>query len=123
MKRKPISISVLVAAAFLRFGDVSSAQTTNVIYQDSFSRTGYLNGTTPDVTDNGGAVWTSATNNTTDGTQVFHNGDQIAYLPLHVVQGHIYEMSFDMDATNGINLPWLAAGFLVATNVNLDWFS
>lgn len=123
MNIKPTSICVLVAAALLRFCDLSSAQTTNVIYQDSFSRTGYLNGTAPDVTGTGGAVWTSATNNTTDGTEVFHNGDQPAYLPLQVVQGHIYTLSFDMNATNGGTLPWLAAGFLVATNVNLDWFS
>src|ERR1035437_6656076 len=107
---------------------------TNIIYQDSFARSGQLNGTSPDVVNTGSAVWYACTNVSgnnavvTDGSEIaFTNAPPVGagtggfalqgFLPLTPVGGHRYTLTASILGLAGAN-QWLALGYSLneATN-------
>lgn len=128
-----------VVATILSLLSVTSmvrAQTT-IIYQDSFSRTGALFGTTPDVVNTGGATYSGADDLQSDGSQVFWtypnpevrtNADlttysyyENAFLPFTPQAGHVYSLSADIQPL-GTNDQWLALGFTGLNAVSNSYF-
>ena len=121
----PLTV-VMFAAASVNAG---------VIYEDSFTRSDLVNGTSPDVVNTGGATWTAAPdwNTYVDGTtaKTTTGGARAsAYLPFTPAAGYIYTLSMDLvvDETYDSN-SWLALGFagssaLAAWSVtgNDPWF-
>jgi hypothetical protein len=110
------SVRLVAMLSVISLFDAASADAA-VLYQDSFSRTGDLNGLTPDTT-TGSATWAAATPWATDGSQanVSSNLAQ-AFLPLSVQPGAVYTLSLDLACT-GTTLgedDWMAYGF---TNAN-----
>ncbi|MGH7953646.1 MAG: hypothetical protein ACREFE_17250, partial [Limisphaerales bacterium] len=114
------------------------AQVTNVIYQDTFARTGPLDGSTPGPVDNyytnaaggyytnsgGNAAWLAAnvpaSNSVlmTDGSEVIVTNSPNptnhlylnGFLPLTPQQGHVYTLSLGVLGLTG-GAQWLAAGY------------
>lgn len=101
---------------------VSNPPAVAVIYEDSFTRTGALNGSAPDVTDFGGATWTAATALNTTGTNLLYTtaGGQ-AYLPFTPQWGHVYVLSVDLNGTSANN-EWQAFGFAGTAQLNSGGF-
>jgi len=99
------------------------AQVTNVIYQDSFSRLGPLNGTAPDTADATGATWIAMN----QGNQVVTDGSEVAFtntvltgtpynnafLPLTVEIGHIYTLTASLLANTNYGNNWMALGYSI----------
>jgi hypothetical protein len=86
---------------FLAAGGMARAvSVTNVLFYDTFHRTGQLVGTAPDTADLGGAVWEGGypTNGiVTDGTEASITNAltvvppyENAYLPVNFETGHVY---------------------------------
>jgi len=111
--------------SFLTMAGVVRAQVTNVIYQDTFARSGVLNGSAPDTVDANGATyiagpfmftgnWTDQNGNTenalycSNSLPVPVNGPiySDAFLPINVETNHIYTFT---------------ASFLVETNYGTFW--
>jgi hypothetical protein len=90
------------------------------IYQDSFSRTANLNGTSPDVVDATAATWIAASSITTNGVEVGNSTDHNAFLPFAPAAGHVYTLSADLDAAGG-STGWLALGFAGGADTNSYW--
>lgn len=116
-----------MAAAFLALsfmpGMVKAVSVTNVIYVDSFARSGQLVGTAPDTVDAPGAVWFGGvpTNGiVTDGTEAAVTNDlpgnpyANAWLPLIVETGHVYTASCSIYGNTNDGANWLGMGFAVA---------
>lgn len=95
-----------------------------LIYQDSFARTGDLNGSMPSPVDSGSATWTASSNKfaVSNGSVAVSapgsgNGAN-AYLPLSVTAPGVYTLSATLTPTaNAGDTDWLALGF-TATNTN-----
>ncbi|HEY1788979.1 MAG TPA: Ig-like domain-containing protein, partial [Verrucomicrobiae bacterium] len=99
-------------------------QTTNIIYQDNFARTGVLSGSAPDTVNAPGATWFACDNAginavlMTDGSEIACtntpnpvNGIYLnGFLPFTPQVGHIYTLSCQMVALSG-GAQWLAMGF------------
>jgi hypothetical protein len=91
-----------------------------VVYEDSFTRSGYLNGTAPDVANTGGATWTTAhpywTTNGSEATAETGPVTANAFLPFVPEEGKVYTLSMDLvsDITWDTN-SWAMFGF---TNSN-----
>ncbi|HZM01603.1 MAG TPA: hypothetical protein VFC44_01145, partial [Candidatus Saccharimonadales bacterium] len=90
---------------------------TNTIYQDTFSRTGLLVGSSPSPVNTGNAVWVGAPAFATDGSEVNMTPGTVqggtypnAYLPFSPQVGHVYTLSCDIEALTGA-AQWLAFGF------------
>ncbi len=116
--------TLLAAAAVVGLAGVSAAR-AGIIYQDTFNRTGPLNGSSPttvNAVDGGssGATWTAPSWNT-DGTEVVlgsgaANVEGAASLPFTPQAGFIYTIS---ETTVWANVPttglqngaWLALGY------------
>jgi hypothetical protein len=102
---------------------VVQAQVTNVIYQDSFARTGVLNGTSPDTVDATGATWIANTlvnQIVTDGSEVAFTNTVIAgtpynnaFLPLTIEIGHIYTLMASLLANTNYGNNWMALGYSI----------
>jgi hypothetical protein len=110
----------ICATALLTVG----AQAVTIIYQDDFSTSGALNGSTPDV---GASNWTSSTLFTSDGSVASRTASSSsqasATLPFTVVAGNIYELraTLSVTATSGSGSRWISLGFFdstLATNEN-----
>jgi hypothetical protein len=128
---------------------IGQAQVTNVIYQDTFARTGPLNGSTPSPVDNyytnaaggyytnsgGNAAWWAA-----DAPEInsvlMTDGSEIAltnmpgttnhfylngFLPFTPQQGHIYTFSIGLLGLTG-GAQWLAAGYALNALTN-DYYA
>ncbi|MGH7978394.1 MAG: Ig-like domain-containing protein, partial [Limisphaerales bacterium] len=107
------------------------AQTTNIIYQDNFARTGALDGSAPDTVNAPGATWWAADapdiNSVlmTDGSEIAltnspgtTNGFYLnGFLPFTPQVGHIYTLSCKMSALSG-GSQWLAMGFATGAITN-----
>lgn len=107
---------------------VSVAQANTItIYEDSFSGSGALNGSTPDVVDSGAATWYQVEQG---GGQsgIISNGvatlpaqpavPSLAVLPFTPVAGHTYTVSADLQNAGG---PWVAIGFASSASLSPDW--
>jgi hypothetical protein len=107
------------------------AQVTNIIYQDTFARTGALDGSAPDAVNVPGATW-RACNVPTKNAQIQTDGSSIAltntpgttngfylngFLPFVPQWGHIYTLSCQIQALGGGNQT-LAMGFAVQPLTN-----
>lgn len=93
-------------------------------YADSFSRSGTLSNTPPDLADQNSALWDASPSMNTDGTQLQCEATggtsavaQNALLPLAVQLGHLYRLSVDILPTNN----WLAFGFRNPTTSANYW--
>lgn len=107
---QPLNISV-----------VQSPPVAFTVYNDSFSRSGALNGSSPDVTDPYERQWIAGSVLFTDGTNLVYPGQDQAYLPFTPQSGHIYTLTADMDGTTN-NSQWLALGYTTATAVSSGLF-
>ena len=126
----------LMAATLLSMACEVQAQVTNTIYQDNFSRTGMLNGSTPSLANASHAAWTGFPELFTDGFEISvtnatpTNGNyNNAFLPFTPQAGHIYTLSVGIKETRGNN-HWLAFGFAqnallnnyyAADNIGMGW--
>lgn len=92
--------------------------TAAVIYQDSFTRTGALNGTSPDVVNVPAATWTANGTITTNGSIAINPGSTAAFLPFTPATGVVYTLSADLNAVSG---DWGAFGFSGTSNTAGLW--
>ena len=96
-------------------GITVSAASASIIYQDSFNRTGSLNGSTPSPTDTNNATWTAGSSITTTaasgGYASLTSTSSMAYLPFTPVSGNIYTLTASLNPTPGTTTNWLALGF------------
>ena len=90
---------------------------TNTIYQDTFSRTGVLVGSSPSPVNTGNANWVGAPAFSTDGSEVNMTPGTAqagtypnAYLPFTPQVGHVYTLTCNIEALTGA-AQWLAFGF------------
>lgn len=114
-----------VALSLLAMAGMARATT---LYQDSFTRTGQLLGSTPDVVDTGGATWLAATNVFLNGSAVNFSGTNgypipqgsstlfpNAFLSFTPQNGHIYSLSADINMLSGydssVAYDWVGFGF------------
>ena len=98
-------------------------QTNPVMYQDTFNRTGNLNGSSPTIENGSSSIWTAASNWTTSttsgGTLSQTGGSGSGYLPVAVAAGNIYSLSVNMSNITSGTSNWEAMGFFtsaVSTN-------
>lgn len=106
------------------------AQITNIIYQDTFARSGLLNGSAPDTADATGAkyiagplIWTgnwTDQNGNTENAAYLSNSLPVAvpgpiyseaYLPINVETGHVYTISASILVNTNFNENWIALGY------------
>jgi hypothetical protein len=105
MKRWIVGLVVVVAV--WGFGQAEAA----IVYYDSFSRTGDLNGSTPDITWNTNA-WV-ATAGTTDASVCgVPSSNFWATLPFTPIGYYVYTLSVDAAPQNGNPDSWLSLGFM-----------
>ncbi len=115
------AVAFTIAAVAGLDGTASAA----VIYQDSFNRTGALNGSTPSPTDSNSATWTAPSSSsyasTTGGQASFNGSDRVtAYLPFTPVSGNIYTLTASLDPGNSGNGNWLGFGFFTSPTTTLS---
>ncbi len=80
------------------------------LYEDSFSRSGGLDATKPDVQNPHDRQWLAGSALLTDGTSILYPGTHQAYLPFVPEAGHVYALTADLNGTNASG-EWLALGF------------
>ena len=107
------ALSGLISGLLLLAAGTTTAHAAT-IYADSFSRTGNLGGSAPDVTNVPGQTWIAPLSTTT-GSLALDRAYTNAFLPVTIVSGAIYTLSADLDtfATDG---NWLALGFSPTAN-------
>ena len=89
-----------------------------VIYSDSFTRTGDLNGTAPDVAP-GAETWTSTNWETTGTVSSASSNGAAGYLPFVPSAGTVYTLSADIDVTVTTHaLHFYGIGFTTAIHAN-----
>jgi hypothetical protein len=113
-----------VLLALLTVTVTAWGQTTNIIYQDNFARSGVLNGSAPDTVNVPGATWFAA-DNPANNAVLMTDGSEIActntpnpvnglylngFLPFTPQVGHVYTLSCSVSALSG-GSQWLAMGF------------
>ncbi|MGC9261656.1 MAG: PEP-CTERM sorting domain-containing protein [Phycisphaerae bacterium] len=104
--------AAIVGTAFAMLGMTASAASAGIIYQDSFNRTGSLNGSTPSPNDTAGATWIAGSSITTSGGYAsLTSTSSMAYLPFTPVSGNIYTLAASLNPTPGTTTNWLALGF------------
>lgn len=96
------------------------ATADHVIYQDSFSRSGYLNNTATDV---GGAYWVASGNWGMNGSRgIVSAPASTALLPFKPRAGNRYNLSVRMNCTAANPVyEWMALGFADGFSVNNAW--
>lgn len=111
--------SILGASLLIGVGIADSSRATT-IYNDTFNRTGDLNGSTPAPTDTGNAKWVSAAGAFTAnsgsvsvaGPNGGGNSGNNASLPVTLATSTAYTLSVTITPTaNSSNSDWLAVGF------------
>ena len=111
MKLNKLSKTTMSLAAFA--GLILSANAA-VIYSDSFTRTGDLNGTAPDVAP-GAETWISTDWETTGTAASAVDNDGAAYLAFTPSAGTVYTLSADIDVTTGHPSWFYGIGFTTGT--------
>jgi hypothetical protein len=96
MSRRKWRCMGMMAALVCGLGSAAQAA---IIYQDSFTGSGALNGATPTTT-TGGATWVAAGGMDMDGSGTLSfNGERNAYLPFTPVAGYVYTLTATLDNT------------------------
>ncbi len=92
-----------------------------LIYSDSFTRSGNLNGTAPDVTNVPGQTWIAVNDATaaTVGSQVALQAERLAFLPVSITANNVYTLQADLETTGSAN--WMALGFSLNTPTTVPW--
>ena len=142
IQRRSVRIRAAITTLlfFWTMAGAAWAQVTNIIYQDTFNRTGLLDDSIPRPRDTGNATWIAHKELFTDGSEVsvtnatpppvggmsqYNN----AFLPFKPQTGHIYTLSTDIKGTQG-DSQWLAFGFAqnalmnnyyAADNIGAGW--
>jgi hypothetical protein len=119
MKTSP-TLCGLISALLLH--SVGTATTSAaVIYSDSFSRSGILNGSAPDVTTSPGQTWIAADDASaaTDGSQVALVAERLAFLPVNITANNVYTLQADLNTTGSAN--WMALGFSLNAPTAVPW--
>ena len=115
-----VAVAVVSPACRVGMAALASAVPTGtasaaVVYQDSFNRTGHLNGSTPSPTDTAGATWAASksitTTTATGGYASLSSTSSMAYLPFTPVSGNVYTLTASLNPTPGTTTNWLALGF------------
>ena len=99
---------------------VEDAAADHTIYQDGFSRTGLLNGSSPEA---GAASWVASGNWSADGSRAAVSApSSAAFLPFKPRAGNRYTLSVRMHCTAANPVyEWMALGFADGFNVNSAW--
>ena len=113
--------AVVAALASLALASAASVQ-AGQIYEDSFTRVGNLNGSSPVPVDATSATYTASPAFTTNGTSAVGNSNVEAYLPVTLGSG-TYTASVTINPTGGINGDWLAFGFTAANALGTVFYS
>ena len=94
---------------------------STIVYSDSFSRSGALNGRLPDLADLYSAQWGADGSFMCSGSNVLNNSTYsvAAWLPFVPQTGHVYVVSCDLNPLNGDN-NFLAMGFATGQANSLD---
>lgn len=96
MNRRKWRCMGMMAALVCGLGSAAQAA---IIYQDSFTGSGEINGVAPTTT-TGGATWTAASGMSMDGSGTLtFNGERNAYLPFTPVAGNVYTLTATLDNT------------------------
>ena len=92
-----------------------------LIYSDSFTRSGNLNGSAPDVTNAPGQTWIAANDATatTSGSQVALDAERLAFLPVSITANNTYTLQADLHTTGSAN--WMALGFSLNAPTTVPW--
>jgi hypothetical protein len=121
-------VGLVVVLAAVTFGCLAvSAQADFTIYNDTFTRSGDLNGSSPDSTSGlgggtAGALWVAATAWQTNGTQAVLNGDRSgAILPFTPQANRVYTLSYDLNCNGGLAEGWMGTGF--GASISPTWVS
>ena len=115
-------LALIVANGVVGMGATAATPATAaVIYQDAFSRSGNLNGSSPDIGSNPWVASTSGTADTTDGTQVLNQPGHAAFLPFTPANGLVYTLSADLNTSATTNF-WEALGFSDNNNTGTNSF-
>jgi len=91
------------------------------IYSDSFTRSGALSGTAPDMADLYSALWTADGSFTCNGSSAVNSSAYAfaAWLPFIPQVGHVYTLSCDLNPLNSSD-NWLGLGFATAQDTGLQ---
>ncbi len=94
-----------------------------LIYSDSFTRSGNLNGSAPDVTNAPGQTWIAANDATatTSGSQVALDAERLAFLPVTIAGNNIYTLQADLNVTLTATSNWMALGFSLNAPTTVPW--
>lgn len=116
--RTHTSVLTLAAVAMATLAFTAQAVTAAVIYSDSFTRTGDLNGTAPDVAP-GAETWTSTNWETTGTVSSASSNGAAGYLPFAPSAGTVYTLSADIDVTSTTHAQhFYGIGFTTAIHAN-----
>jgi hypothetical protein len=94
----------------------TSTASAGLIYSDSFTRSGNLNGSAPDVTNTPGQTWI-ALDVTTNGSLALDPENRMGFLPVTIGANNIYTLQADLDVT-ATTIDWLALGFSNTANTS-----
>lgn len=114
-----LPFGAILIALGMAFGVAGTSRAT-VIYEDSFTREGSLNGTAPDVANVPGADWIAGDTVTTNGAEAVNPANTTAFLPIAIASGKIYTLKADLN-TSSTNDDWQAFGFSVDANSENQW--
>lgn len=94
----------------------TSTTCAGVVYADSFSRSGILDSSAPDVTNSPGQTWI-ASGASTVGSTASIPGSKSAFLPVTITSGNIYTLQADLDTDSDDN-NWVGLVFSNTANPN-----
>lgn len=112
-------VGFVVVLAVVAFGYLAVSARADVIYSDTFTRSGDLNGSSPDSTSGSyggtsGAKWDASTNWQTNGTQAtLGTAMSNAFLAFTPDNNRVYTLSCDLNSTGTVASldSWMAVGF------------
>ncbi len=121
MKIKTLNAPCGIISALLLFAAGTTTTSAAVVYSDSFSRSGILNGSAPDVTNSPGQTWIAANDATaaTVGYQVALQAERLAFLPVNITANNVYTLQADLNDTGSAN--WMALGFSLNAPTTVAW--
>jgi len=103
---------ILIAVAIIALG--AAPASAGVVYQDTFNRTGNLNGSAPTINNGASATWSASTwtTSTTGGGQAsISSNTKNGFLAFTPTIGNVYTYSTQIRVTSGDNNDWVAMGF------------
>jgi len=111
MKSRFLVKSAAALCVGMAFANFASAQT--VLFQDTFSGTGSLNGSSPNITQPG-ITWVAAAGYNANGTYSTTDQSQTAYLAYSFQSGNVYTFTADLNTTSSSLIM-----FIGSTSTNL----